>query len=103
MFMSLGFTSLTSSLSNEMTRILHVAEIGSGMGMAQLVQFISGGIGVIITGLVLTLQKGAAPEIIYRNIFFGLVFLISFSFFIFVSYYQKARRENQPSYSTHSQ
>jgi DHA2 family metal-tetracycline-proton antiporter-like MFS transporter len=103
MFMSLGFTSLTSSLSNEMTRILHVAEIGSGMGMAQLVQFISGGIGVTITGLVLTLQKGAAPEIIYRNIFFGLAFLISFSFFIFVSYYQKARRENQPSYSTHSQ
>ncbi len=91
--MSIGFSALTSSISNELTRILSPAEIGSGMGMAQLVQFIGGGFGVTLTGLLLTLQKGMPSDIVYRNIFVLLSLSILSALVSFVFYFRRAKDE----------
>ena len=57
-FISIGFSTLNSSISNEVTRILPIVEMGTGLGMTQLVQFIGGAFGVTLSGLLLTIQKG---------------------------------------------
>lgn len=87
--MSPAFSALTSSLSNEVSRILPFEKIGSGMGLTQLTQFIGGGFGVTLTGLFLSLQDGAAFDIIYRNIFIGIFFLILVSIVMFILYTRK--------------
>ncbi|MGM7680574.1 MFS transporter [Cytobacillus sp. Hm23] len=88
MFMSVGFSALTSSVSNELTRILPSSEIGSGMGMAQLTQFIGGAFGVTLTGILLTMQqqKGLVAEISYRNIFIFLSVLLLLAIVMFGLY-----------------
>ncbi|WP_214484139.1 MFS transporter [Bacillus sp. SM2101] len=88
MFMSIGFSALTSSISNELTRILPSSEIGSGMGMAQLTQFIGGAFGVTLTGILLTMQqqRGFVAEISYRNIFVVLSLLLLLAIVMFALY-----------------
>ncbi|MGM0876589.1 MAG: MFS transporter [Bacillota bacterium] len=88
MFMSTGFSALTSSIANEVSRILPNEKIGSGMGMAQLIQFFGGAFGVTLTGLLITLQKGLSAEIIYRNIFGGIAFLIIGGILTFILYFR---------------
>jgi MFS transporter, DHA2 family, metal-tetracycline-proton antiporter len=90
-FMSTGFTALTSSASNEATRLLPPAEIGSGMGIVQLGQFIGGAFGVTLTGLLMTMQQGLSSEMVYRNIFLSLSLIVLSSFFILLLYFQKAK------------
>lgn len=95
MFMSTGFSALTSSIANEVSRILPVEEIGSGMGMAQLIQFFGGAFGVTLTGLFITVQDGFSPEVVYRNIFGGLaIFIISavIIFCLYMKHQRKAKR-----------
>lgn len=83
MFMSVGFSALTSSISNEHTRILPKEDIGAGIGLAQLIQFFGGAFGVTVTGILLSL--GAS----YQNIFFVMVVLVLGSFFVFYLYCKK--------------
>ncbi|MFE8699363.1 MFS transporter [Cytobacillus sp. FJAT-54145] len=97
MFMSIGFSALTSSISNEVTRILPKDDIGSGMGMAQLTQFFGGAFGVTITGLGLNIQEGLTLPIVYKNIYFGLTLLIGLTIFVFYFYYRKTVRINKNS------
>ncbi|MCT8137088.1 MFS transporter [Anaerobacillus sp. CMMVII] len=85
MFMSTGFSALTSSISNEYTRILAVEEIGSGIGMAQLIQFFGGAFGVTMTGILLT---WFSSEVGYQNSFFVLVALSLSSICVFVFYFK---------------
>ncbi len=92
MFMSTGFATLTSSISNEITRIVQTEEIGSGMGMVQLTQFFGGAFGVTITGVLLTLQKNYTPETIYRNIYLGLTALLVGALCIFVFYIKNKKK-----------
>lgn len=90
MFASVGFTVLSTSISNEITRILPSTQIGSGIGIAQLIQFFGGGLGVSISGLMLTFQKSLASDIIYRNIYFSFSFVVLISVFIYGFYYRRA-------------
>jgi DHA2 family metal-tetracycline-proton antiporter-like MFS transporter len=87
MFTSIGFSALTSSISNEVTRILSYDEIGAGMGMTQLIQFFGGAFGVTLTGISLTLQNGLASKLIYFNIYGGLTVLLLISTVTFMHYY----------------
>ncbi len=96
-FMSIGFSTINASVSNEVTRILLPAEIGSGMGIVQLIQFFGGALGVTFTGLLITLQKGISAEIVYRNIFGMLFFLIISAIVLFALYYLNKRKNR---YST---
>ncbi|MDF2789091.1 MAG: transporter [Neobacillus sp.] len=96
MFASVGFTSLSTSISNEVTRILPITQVGSGIGVAQLAQFFGGGLGVTISGVLLTLQESLSPEIIYRNIYIYFFFVIIIAILIYGLYYRRARLK-QPS------
>jgi MFS transporter, DHA2 family, metal-tetracycline-proton antiporter len=91
MFASIGFTALSSSISNEITRILPITQIGSGIGIAQLMQFFGAGLGVTISGLLLTVQEGLSSEIVYRTIYTGFSFVIIMAFLQYGLYYRRSK------------
>lgn len=70
--LSIAFTFIGTAVSNEMSRILAKEEIGSGLGLFQLMQFFSGAFGVAMTATALVWQKGIAAEFAYTNIFRGM-------------------------------
>jgi DHA2 family metal-tetracycline-proton antiporter-like MFS transporter len=79
MLMSVGFTFLTSSISNEMSRILPKSQIGSGLGLFQLLQFFSGAFGVATTASALVWQKNFPLSTAYSNIYWGLTIIVLIS------------------------
>lgn len=76
MLVSVGFTFLTSSISNEMSRFLPAAQIGSGMGLFQLLQFFSGAFGVAATASALAWQRELALPTAYGNIYWGIAVIV---------------------------
>ncbi|WP_128895234.1 MFS transporter [Longirhabdus pacifica] len=90
-FMSTGFSALTSSIANEATRILPDAQIGTGMGMYQLVQFFGGAFGVALSGMLILWQSNLAYEAIYRNIFIGIIGSLLISVILFIRYRKNQR------------
>lgn len=87
LFMSLGFFSLVASLSNELTRILPPEQVGSGMGMQQLMQFFGVGFGVTVAGLLITLQQNTEPTVSYTNIFLAICALVISSCTVLIFYW----------------
>ncbi|OLO37127.1 MFS transporter [Alkalihalophilus pseudofirmus] len=94
MFASIGFTSLSTCISNEVTRLLPTTQIGTGIGIVQLTQLFGGGLGVTISGLLLTVQESLSPEIIYRNIYFTFSFVVLLAVIVYILYYRKARSQS---------
>ena len=84
--MSVAFTFLLSSVSNELSRVLNPEELGSGMGLFQLMQFFSGAIGVALTATGLTMRHRFPAEPAYGFIFWGMSVIIAASIFT-ASYY----------------
>lgn len=76
MLVSVGFTFLTSSISNEMSRILPASQIGSGMGLFQLLQFFSGAFGVAATASALVWQRNLSLPAAYGNIYWGITIIV---------------------------
>lgn len=77
LFMSIGFFTVTTSLSNELTRILPEKQIGSGLGLQQLTTLFGVGFGVSIAGLFITKQQHSAPLVKYEYTFlFFVCFMI---------------------------
>ncbi|RXT15380.1 MFS transporter [Ammoniphilus sp. CFH 90114] len=95
MLTSTGFTSLTSSLSNEVSRILDKSLMGAGMGLLQLIQFIGGAIGVTIAGLFLDLSRHLQPDVMYRNVFLTLTGLVLSSFALYAIYRKQEKETSQ--------
>jgi MFS transporter, DHA2 family, metal-tetracycline-proton antiporter len=83
MFTSVGFSSLTSSLANENSRILNKEEVGSGMGMLQLTQFFGGALGVASAGLLIDGQKMMELASVYRNVFISFTCLVLVAMAVF--------------------
>ncbi|MFC5648829.1 MFS transporter [Paenibacillus solisilvae] len=79
MLLSVGFTFLSSSISNEMSRILKPSQIGSGLGLFQLLQFFSGAFGVAATASALSWQKDLPLKAAYSNIYWGLTIIVLLS------------------------
>lgn len=79
MLLSVGFTFMTSSISNEMSRILDKSQIGSGMGLFQLLQFFSGAFGVAMTASALTWQKELPLASAFSNIYWVLSVVVLLS------------------------
>lgn len=77
--LSIGFTFLTSSISNEITRMLPPALIGSGLGLFQLLQFFSGAFSVALTASALSWQERVDPSSAYSNLYWGLSVLVLLS------------------------
>ncbi|RXZ78822.1 MFS transporter [Paenibacillaceae bacterium] len=76
MLMSVSFTFLSSSISNEMSRLLPASQIGSGLGLFQLLQFFSGAFGVAITASALVWQKELPLSHAFSNIYWGLTAVV---------------------------
>jgi DHA2 family metal-tetracycline-proton antiporter-like MFS transporter len=91
MLLSIGFTCLSSSVSNEISRILPTSQIGSGMGLFQLLQFFSGAFGVATTASALTWQKDLPLKAAYSNIYWGLAIIVLVSIVCAYLYGRRSR------------
>jgi MFS transporter, DHA2 family, metal-tetracycline-proton antiporter len=91
--MSPGFSALTSSLANEVSRILPKSQLGSGMGLIQLIQFFGGSFGVALAGLLLMLQQGLSADLMYRHIYLGLTGLLVLSYAAFLFYLKDTKKQ----------
>jgi DHA2 family metal-tetracycline-proton antiporter-like MFS transporter len=74
--LSISFTILQSSVSNELSRILEPAQIGSGLGLYQLLQFFSGAFGVAMSAAALSWQEQLSLTHAYSNIYWGLFAIV---------------------------
>ncbi|MET3211215.1 UNVERIFIED_CONTAM: DHA2 family metal-tetracycline-proton antiporter-like MFS transporter [Paenibacillus sp. PvR008] len=72
MLMNLGFAIISSSVSNEISCILPSSQIGSGTGLFQLMQFISGAFSIAVISSAMEWQKHLPPSQAYANLFWGL-------------------------------
>lgn len=91
MFASVGFTAISSSISNEITRILPMTQLGSGIGIVQLMQFFGAGLGVTVSGLLLTVQESVSSEMMYRNIYISYSLVTVVAVFMYGLYYRKEK------------
>lgn len=94
MLLSSGFTFMTSSISNEMSRLLPAAQIGSGMGLFQLLQFVSGAFGVALSASAIDWQKSLPLQEAYSNIYWGLAVVVLLS--IGCAYFYLRNRSARP-------
>ncbi|UKS30765.1 MFS transporter [Paenibacillus sp. HWE-109] len=84
--LSLGVTMLTTSVSNEMSRILPKEQIGAGMGLSQLIQFVGGAFGVALSGKSIAWQKAIPLSSAFTHIYWGvaaMVFLAGISYLLY--------------------
>jgi len=95
MLLSTSFTFLSSSISNEMSRILNSSQIGSGLGLFQLMQFFSGAFGVAITASALVWQKNLPLANAYSNIYWGLAVVVVLAIGCATIYLRNALRKTQ--------
>ncbi|MDT0121010.1 MFS transporter [Paenibacillus sp. RRE4] len=72
MLLSVGFSSLTTSVSNELSGNLSMDQVGAGMGLFQLSQFFSGAFSVAVTGVALTAMQNMQLASAYSFIFWGM-------------------------------
>ncbi|WP_261807849.1 MFS transporter [Paenibacillus sp. N3.4] len=92
--LSLGVTMLTTSVSNEMSRILPKEQIGAGMGFSQLIQFVGGAFGVALSGKSIAWQKALPLADVYTHIYWGIaviVLLAGISYFMYQTIQQSGR------------
>ncbi|MDQ0884791.1 MFS transporter [Peribacillus sp. V2I11] len=97
MLMSISFTILSSSISNEMSRLLLPTQIGSGLGLFQLLQFFSGAFGVAMTASALNWQKDIPLAHAYSNIYWGLTIVVILSIGCAIIYVRSAFRKPMTS------
>jgi len=95
MLLSTSFTILSSSVSNEMSRILEPSQIGSGLGLFQLLQFFSGAFGVAISASALVWQKNLSLSHAYSNIYWGLTVVVLAAIACSILYFRSAFRNPQ--------
>lgn len=69
---SISFTTLSSAVSNELSRQLTTDRIGSGMGLFQLLQFFSGAFAVALSGSALVWQKSLPLTRAFDNLIWGM-------------------------------
>ncbi|WP_088043433.1 MFS transporter [Bacillus sp. EAC] len=93
MVMSVSITILSSSISNEMSKILQPTQIGSGLGLFQLLQFFSGALGVATTASALNWQKNFSIGQAYSNIYWGLTIIVVLSIVCAYIYLQLSLRK----------
>ncbi|ASA19441.1 MFS transporter [Paenibacillus donghaensis] len=95
--LSIGFSTLTTSVSNEVSEILPVDEIGAGMGFFQLVQFFGGAFSVAMTSIALSFQQSRPLGMAYSNIFWGMTVTAALAIacsLIYASYQRRAGRQS---------
>ncbi|RWZ58815.1 MFS transporter [Halobacillus fulvus] len=89
MFTSFGFSSLSSSSTNEVSRILPDEQIGAGIGLKQQIQFIGSASGSVLAGILLELYKQPYTAENFQLPFGTLILLMVISGFILLLYTKK--------------
>ncbi|WP_036747093.1 MFS transporter [Paenibacillus sp. UNC451MF] len=90
-----ALSSVTSALSNEVSRILPKHLIGSGMGLTQLSQYLGGSFAVAACGLFLVWQKNSAPAIAYQHLYFILLIILLISLSVLALYKKSSTAAKQ--------
>ncbi|KGP92610.1 tetracycline resistance protein TetA [Pontibacillus chungwhensis BH030062] len=83
MFTSFGFSSLSSSSTNEISHFLPSTLIGSGIGLKQLVQFVGSASGPVLAGFFLELGDVQYSMASFQNTFLFILVLMVISCIIF--------------------
>ncbi|HTG72085.1 MAG TPA: MFS transporter [Candidatus Udaeobacter sp.] len=91
MLMSVAFSALNSSVSNELSRILPGEHVGAGMGLFQLLQFISGAFSVAISGIVLSAQSTLPLDRSFSIIFWGMGIIAALAIIVSWLHYASSR------------
>ncbi|ARI75897.1 MFS transporter [Halobacillus mangrovi] len=91
MFTSFGFSSLSSSSTNEISRILPSAQIGTGIGLKQQIHFIGSATGSVVAGILLELNKQPYTAADFRIPFGLLIVLMAASSSILFLYSKKVK------------
>lgn len=86
-----SLSAVTSSLSNEVSRILPKHLIGSGMGLTQLSQYLGGSFAVAVCGILLVWQQQLSPTLAFKNIYL-LLFVIMIGSLGMLALYRKGAR-----------
>ncbi|WP_342552900.1 MFS transporter [Paenibacillus sp. FSL R7-0652] len=94
MLLSVGFSSLTTSVSNELSGNLSMDQVGAGMGLFQLSQFFSGAFSVAVTGVALTAMQNLPLSSAYGYIFGGMT-VVGLASVIFSQIYLRMQSRKQ--------
>lgn len=71
-----SLSTITSTLSNEVSQILPKEMIGAGMGLLQLSQFLGGSFAVALCGLLLSWEKNLPVQLAFQSLFFLLALVL---------------------------
>ncbi|UPK42554.1 MFS transporter [Paenibacillus pabuli] len=93
LFFSPALSASIASLNNEASRVLPKAQIGSGMGLLQLIQFFGGSVSVAVCGLMLHGIPGVPVEKAY-HVVYGCLLLVCLASLVIVVWHNKASRSN---------
>lgn len=93
LFFSPALSASIASLNNEASRVLPKAQIGSGMGLLQLIQFFGGSVSVAVCGLMLHGIPGVPVEEAY-HVVYGCLLLVCLASLVIVVWHNKAARSN---------
>ncbi|MDO6656474.1 MFS transporter [Anaerobacillus sp. 1_MG-2023] len=91
MFTSFGFSSLSSSTTNEVSRILPSEEIATGIGMKQLIQFVGSASGSVAGGIMLELNGLTYSTQSFQLTYIFLLILMALSAIIMWVYARKLK------------
>lgn len=91
LFFSPALSASIASLNNEASRVLPKAQIGSGMGLLQLIQFFGGSVSVAVCGLMLHGIPGVPVEEAYHYVY-GCLLLVCLASLVIVVWHNKAAR-----------
>lgn len=95
MMMSVGFTFISSSVSNELSRLLPGSQVGSGLGLFQLLQFFSGAFGIAATATALEWQQARTLASAYGSIFWGMAVIVLLAMVCSFFYTRHASKTNR--------
>ncbi|SDL49780.1 MULTISPECIES: MFS transporter [unclassified Paenibacillus] len=99
LFFSPALSASIASLNNEASRVLPKAQIGSGMGLLQLIQFFGGSVSVAVCGLMLHGIPGVPVEEAYHYVY-GCLLLVCLISLVIVVWHNKAARSNSTATMT---
>lgn len=92
MFTSFGFSSLSSSTTNEVSRVVNRDLVGSGMGMKQLLHYVGSASGSVIGGLIVEMGGVNYGVDAFRNTFLVLIIAMILSFLILMFYHRQLKK-----------
>ncbi|MFG6113869.1 MFS transporter [Halobacillus sp. MO56] len=92
LFTSFGFSSLSSSSTNEVSRILPDEQIGAGIGLKQLTHFIGSASGAVLAGILLEVTQATGAASFHLPLLV-LIIGMSYSYAIVYVYIKKKPKE----------